>query len=236
MSDAVTNVGAALAEAQDKKAARPRRPQTKAATTQGTPRPMTERFRRAVNARPVITFETAARLVPTAEQIAAIVRLFGLDDVDYAAIRERTEEAVVSMAKAIRPALVGVNFDGEENTKGFEMHLQRIAGAFVGSAHGAASFYETKRQQARDLNSKCNADRDEDRMGVDGLANRAQRAREFAAQLGLKAHATLAAAEGALSAYEHLIGSPWKPYEGQQDNGAAVAREAADAQAAALGI
>ena len=73
-------------------------------------------------------------------------------------------------------------------------------------------------------------------MGIDGLANRAQGARQFAASLSVKAYATLAAAEGALSAYAHIIGSEWKPYTSPSDNGAAVSRDAASAQAAALGI
>jgi hypothetical protein len=246
MSDATASIADAITDAQAAKliaAATGKRPAAKAtnkalvkSTTEGAPRSEAERFRRSTNARPVITFESAARLVPTHEQVANIVRSFGLDDVDYHAIREAVEESVGTMGKALRPALVSVGFDGEENAKGLEMHMQRIVGAFVGSAHGAASFYETKRNAARELNSQFNADREEDRMGVDGMANRAQRAREFAASLGLKAYATLAAADGALAAYEHLIGSPWKPYEGQQDNGAALAREAAASQASALGF
>ena len=220
MSDAITNVAAALTSAQARKSSRPGKP---AARTANAPTSESaRRFAKAANARPLITFETAARLVPSDAQIAAIITGFGLDDVNYPEIRDASEAAFAAMAKALEPALVVDLGNGETNNKALEMHLQRIAGAFVGSAHGAATFYENKRQQARELGSQFNEAREEDRMGIDGMANRAQRAREFAAALGLKAYATLAAAEGALSAYEHIIGSTWKPYEGRQDNGAGV--------------
>ena len=237
MSDAMTNVGEALVAAQAKKArkAAPKNPKAQAPQT-NEQAARAARFARAANTKPVITLDSAARLIPSHDQIAAIVRSFGLDDVDYADIRDKTEEAFVTMARAIEPSLSVAGYDGSVNTKGFEMHLQRLAGAFVGSAYGAASFYETKRQAARELSSGfANDDRDEDRMGIDGQANRAQRAREFAAQLALKAYATVAAAEGALSAYEHMIGSPWKPYEGATE-ARSIARDAAKAQADALGI
>ena len=90
---------------------------------------------------------------------------------------------------------------------------------------------------ARDLNSKvANEDRDEDRMGVDGLANDAERAREFAAQMAVQAFALLAAAEGAVDAYAQVTGSDWKPYQGNSRPATSVSRQAADAQIAALGF
>jgi hypothetical protein len=235
MSDAATNVAAALTSAQARKTTRADKPK---ATTR-TAAPQSEsarRFAAAANARTPITFESAARLVPSDTQIGSIIAGFGLDDVNYAEIRDASEAAFAAMSSALASALVIDLGNGETNNKALEMHLQRVAGAFVGSAHGAATFYEAKRQQARELGSKFNEAREEDRMGIDGMANRAQRSREFAASLGLKAYATLAAAEGALSAYEHIIGSAWKPYEGRQDNGAGVSRDAAAAQAAALGF
>lgn len=235
MSDATTNVAAALTAAQAKKTTRASKPQAaKVQTPEQTA--SVRRFAAAAKARPAITFETAERLCPDAAQIANIVRGFGLDDVDYAAIRDAAEAGLATTGKALAHSLVVTDMNGETNHKALEMVLQRVAGSFVAAAFGAANFYETKRQAARELNSKFNDAREEDRMGVDGMANRAQRAREFAASLALKAYATLAAAEGALSAYEHLIGSPWKPYEGTQDNGATLARDAANAQASALGF
>ena len=44
------------------------------------------------------------------------------------------------------------------------------------------------------------------------------------------------AAEGAVAAYEHIVGETWKPYERQVENpGQTVSRQAADLQMAALG-
>lgn len=178
--------------------------------------------------RTVVTFATAERECPNAGQVANIVTAFGLADVDYNAIRETTEEQVARSAKALADNL---------SEKAIEMHLQRIVDAFVRSAHGAGTFYESRAKMARDLSSKLmNEDRDEDRMGVDGGANRAERAREFAAQMGLQAYALLAAAEGAVDAYAQVTGSDWKPYEGQARPAMAVDRQAAAAQMAALGM
>ena len=147
---------------------------------------------------------------------------------DYHAIREVTEEQVARSAKVLADNL---------SDKAIEMHLQRIVDAFVRSAHGAGTFYESKAKIARDLNSKVmNQDRDEDRMGVDSTANRAERAREFAAQMALQAYALLAAAEGAVDAYAQVTGNDWKPYEGQARLAMAVDRQAAAAQMAALGM
>lgn len=231
MSDAITNVAAALTTAQARKAARTGKTSKPAVISSSA-----QRFQRATDTRPVITFEAARALCPTADQVAMITTGFGLEDVDYAEIRDSVEASFAAMAKTLEPALVSEGFDGQPNNKALEMHLQRIAGAYVGSAFGSASFYETKRQQARELNSQFNQDREEDRTGIDGLANRAQRAREFAATLSLKAYATLAAAEGAISAYAHIIGSDWKPYTSPSDNGASLSRNAAGAQATALGF
>ena len=48
-------------------------------------------------------------------------------------------------------------------------------------------------------------------MGVDGGANRATRAREFAAQMGLQAIALLAAAEGAVEGFKAATGNDGSP-------------------------
>ncbi len=182
----------------------------------------------ALGQREVISFRTAARECPDATQVANIVRAFGLPDVDYAAIRETTEEMVARAAVALQ---------GNLSERAVEMHLGRIVDAHVRSAHGAGLFYGTKAKVARDLNSKvANEDRDEDRMGVDGLANDAERAREFAAQMAVQAFALLAAAEGAVDAYAQVTGSDWKPYQGNSRPAASVNRQAADAQIAALGF
>ncbi len=178
--------------------------------------------------RTVITFKSAARECPDATHAASITRAFGMVEVDYDAIREATEEHIARSAAALANNL---------SDRAIEMHLQRIVDAFVRSAHGAGTFYQGKGKIARDLNSRvANEDRDEDRMGIDGTANRAERAREFAAQMALQAYALLAAAEGAVDAYAHVVGSDWKPYEGASRPAMAVDRQAAAAQMAALGM
>ena len=178
--------------------------------------------------RTVISFATAARECPDAAQAATIARAFGLNEVHYHAIREATEEQVARSAKVLSDNL---------SDKAVEMHLQRIVDAFVRSAHGAGTFYESKAKIARDLNSKVmNQDRDEDRMGVDGTPNDAERAREFAALMGVQAFALLAAAEGAVDAYAQVTGSDWKPYQGTSRPAMAVDKQAAAAQIAALGF
>ncbi len=103
------------------------------------------------------------------------------------------------------------------------------------SAHGAGNFYDTKAAQARQLTSAIgNEDRDEDRQGVDGTANKAQRACEFAAEVGLQAYALLAAAQGAVDAYAHVVGKDWKPYEGMAAPSRAVSTRSLAMQAGAF--
>ena len=178
--------------------------------------------------RTVVSFITAARECPDATQAVGIARVFGFNEVDYHAIREATEEQIAHSAASLKDNL---------SDKAMEMHLQRIVDAFVRSAHGAGAFYQGKAKIARDLNSRiANEDRDEDRMGVDGTANRAERAREFAAQMALQAFALLAAAEGAVDAFAQVTGSDWKPYEGAIRPAMNVDRQAAAAQMAALGM
>jgi hypothetical protein len=178
--------------------------------------------------RTVIGFKTAVQVCPNATHAAAISRAFAIVEVDYDAIREVTEEQVARSAAALSAHL---------SDKATELHMQRIVDAFVRSAHGAGVFYGTKASLARDLSSQvANEDRDEDRMGVDGTANRANRAREFAAQMAMQAFALLAAAEGAVDAYAQVTGNDWKPYEGNTRPAMNVDRQAAEAQMAALGM
>ena len=176
--------------------------------------------------RTVVTFQAAVQVCPHAGVAANISRLFGMEPVDYHAVREATEEHVARSAQALAANL---------SERAIEMHLQRVVDAFVRSAHGAGMFYESKADQARDLSSKiANEDRDEDRMGVDGLANRAERARDFAAQMGLQAYALLAAAEGAVDAYAQVTGSDWKPYSSGTPSPQGIARQSATAQLGAF--
>ena len=91
--------------------------------------------------------------------------------------------------------------------------------------------------EARDATAKAANDlRDEDLDGPVGFDSNAQRKREFAADMGIQAHALRMAAEGAVAAYEHIVGESWKPYERQVDNpGQSLDRKAAELQMAALG-
>jgi hypothetical protein len=105
-----------------------------------------------------------------------------------------------------------------------QMHLQSVVGAFVSSACGAGQFYSQKVTTARELTTRLsNDDRHEDR------------ARQFAAETGLQAHALLAAAEGAVSAFAHITGEDWKPYEAARTTPQTVSRQSAAAELAAFG-
>ena len=54
------------------------------------------------------------------------------------------------------------------------------------------------------------------------------------AEMGLQAHALMAAAEGAVHAYAHITGDDWKPYEASTPAASTVQRRSADAMRAAL--
>jgi hypothetical protein len=177
--------------------------------------------------RQAITFELVQAHAPHAGLAENLSRTFGIDPVDYAAILEATEENIGLSAKALQPTL---------NDKAMEIHLQRVVGSFVSSAYGAATFYGTKVTQAKDLTMKSqNDDRDEDRGGVSGFESKAERARQFAAEMGLQAYALMAAAEGAVSAYAHITGDDWKPYEAPAAPASSTSRQSAEAQMAAFG-
>jgi len=180
---------------------------------------------RTPQARQAITLELVIRMAPSRTQAENIATAFGLNEVDFNAIREATEEQVGLSATALATTL---------NEAALRIHFQRIVGAHVASAHGAAEFYGKKISEARDLTARlANDDRDEDREPVYGFESKAQRAREFAAQAGLQAYALLAAATGAVHAYAEITGDDWKPYQAAQP-AATVSRQAAAAQMTAF--
>ena len=177
--------------------------------------------------RQIYTLEYATAICPHEGLADNLSTTFGLNPVDARSIRENTEEQIVRGANELTDNL---------NDKAMQMHLQRIVGAFVSSACGAAQFYGQKISQARDLTSRlANDERDEDRDGPSGFENRAARARLFAAETGLQAFALLAAAEGAVAAYAHITGEDWKPYEAPRPASQSVSRQSADAEMAAFG-
>ena len=76
---------------------------------------------------------------------------------DYDGIREATKDRIGLSGEALQPTV---------NEPAMKIHLQRVVGSFVSSAHGAAQCYGSKVTQARDLTSElANDDRDKDREG-----------------------------------------------------------------------
>jgi hypothetical protein len=176
--------------------------------------------------RQAITFELVARLAPHQGLADNLIRTFGLPPVEYDAIRAATRDHVARAAAVFGTAL---------SEKALQIHLQRVTGAFVSSAFGAAQFYGTRKSAAMELTSKLlNDDRDEDREGPAGFESKAERARLFAAEMALQSFALMAAAEGALAAYAEITGEEWKPYTAPPAPAAAVARKSAATEMAAL--
>ena len=164
--------------------------------------------------RQTYTLEYATAICPHEGLANNLSTTFGLNPVDAAGIRETTEEHIVRASNELVDNL---------NDKAMQMHLQRVVGAFVSSACGAGQFYGQKVSQAIDLTSRLAND------------DRAARGRLFAAETGLQAYALLAAAEGAVSAYAHITGETWKPYEAPRMNSQSVSRQSAAAEMAAFG-
>ncbi len=189
-----------------------------------TPRPTA----RVVPLRKGTTLEMVRLACPDATQAALIAESFGSPVIDSDGIRELHERMIIETADALGEGL------GE---RAMQIHLQRIVGSYVGSAHGAGQFYSRAVTEARDLTAKAANDlRDEDLDGPVGFESAAQRKREFAADMGIQAHALRMAAEGAVAAYEHVVGERWKPFERPVENpGHTLDRKAAEMQMAALG-
>jgi hypothetical protein len=183
---------------------------------------------RVVPLRRGTTLEMVRLVCPDAAQALRIAESFGLTVLDGDGIRDLHQRLVSETTDALSEGL---------NERAMQIHLQRIVGAYVGSAHGAGQFYSRAVTEARQATAKlANDTRDEDLEGPVGFESAAQRKREFAAEVGLQAHALCMAAEGAVAAYEHAVGESWKPFERQQDQPAeAVSRKAAEVQIAAFG-
>ena len=183
---------------------------------------------RVVPLRKGTTLEMVRLACPDTTQAALIAESFGSPVIDSDGIRELHERMIVETADALGEGL------GE---RAMQIHLQRIVGSYVGSAHGAGQFYSRAVTEARDLTTKAANDlRDEDLDGPVGFESAAQRKREFAADMGIQAHALRMAAEGAVAAYEHVVGERWKPFERPVENpGHTLDRKAAEMQMAALG-
>ena len=164
---------------------------------------------------------------PDAAQANRISESFGLATLDSDGIRDLHERLIVETADALKEGL---------SERAMQIHLQRIVGSYVGSAHGAGQFYSRAVTEARDATAKLSNDRrDEDLDGPVGFDSAAQRKREFAAEVGVQAHALRMAAEGAVAAYEHVVGESWKPFERLIEHaGETISRKAAEVQMAAF--
>ncbi|MEX2696317.1 hypothetical protein [Rhizobium mongolense] len=183
---------------------------------------------RVVPLRKGATLEMVRLTCPDTAQAMLIAESFGTVVVDSDGIRYLHERLIIETADSLSEGL------GE---KAMQIHLQRIVGAYVGSAHGAGQFYSRAVSEARDATAKsANYARDEDLDGPVGYDSAGQRKREFAADMGIQSHALRMAAEGAVAAYRQVIGEAWKPFDRPVDNpGQSLDRKAAEAQMAALG-
>lgn len=192
------------------------------------PRTAPRQTARVVQLRKGTSIEMVRLACPDTAQAILIAESFGSPVIDSDGIRELHERMIVETAEALGEGL------GE---RAMQIHLQRIVGSYVGSAHGAGQFYSRAVTEARDLTARLANDlRDEDLEGPVGFESAAQRKREFAADMGIQAHALRMAAEGAVAAYEHVVGERWKPFERHAENpGQTLDRKAAEMQMAALG-
>jgi hypothetical protein len=183
---------------------------------------------RAAQTRKGTTLEMVRLCCPDGNQASLISESFGLPVLDSDGIREFHQRSLIEGADILSEGL---------SDKAMQIHLQRIVGSYVGSAYGAGQFYSKAVTEAKDASARlANDARDEDLEGPVGFDSAAQRKREFAADMGLQSHALRMAAEGAVAAYEHIVGESWKPYERQVENpGQSVSRKAAELQMAALG-
>ena len=173
-----------------------------------------------------ISLELVIRRAPDHQLVENLARTFGLEAVDYDTIRDAFFAQIVASGKTLEEAL---------NERALQIHLQRIVGAHVASAYGAAQFYGAKLSTATDLTTRLgNDDRDEDRGGPSGFEDKAARARRFAAEMALQSYALRAAAEGAVLAYAEVTGETWKAYEAPQPAAASVSRRSATVEMAAF--
>jgi len=174
------------------------------------------------------TLEMVRHACPDAPQASRICESFGLTIVDSDGIRALHQRQLIESADVLKEGL---------SEKAMQIHMQRIVGSFVGSAYGAGQFYSRTVTEARDLTTKLsNDDRNEDLDGPVGFNSRAQRKREFAAEMGLQAHVLRMAAEGAVSAYEDITGETWRPYEraGSANPAPSIDQKAASLQMSAF--
>ena len=183
---------------------------------------------KVVQLRKAATLEMVRHTCPDSAQASLISESFGLPVIDSDGIRELHHQMIIDTADSLNEGL---------GNRAMQIHLQRIVGSYVGSAHGAGQFYSKAVTEARDATARgANDTRDEDLDGPVGFDGAAQRKREFAADMGQQAHALRCAAECVVAAYEKVVGEAWKPFQRQVENpGQSVDRKAAELQMAAFG-
>lgn len=165
------------------------------------------------------TIERVDLLCPTDGQAAKIAQTFAMPEADFDTIAQTVFDSFKDIADSIKAHM---------NERAMDMLLQRLAGSYVSAAIGAGSFYGSKVIEARQATSSlANDDRDEDRGGAAGFDSRADRARKFAADVGMQAFVLRAAAHGAVNAYAEITGNIWKPYDRDADAAPSVARRSA---------
>jgi hypothetical protein len=181
------------------------------------------------------TLADVLRLAPDDDRMALIANHFGFDIPDVAELTGLGSNAVRDQYDALSPILV-FQCRGEDDFRAMKMHLDRVVDAYVRSAYGAANFYESRRQIAKDAKDRwANEHRDEDRMGVDGGENRSDKLVRIAAEHAGKAYALSCIASGACAAYAELLGEAWVPYQNRA-NSRAVSQAAVAALEDAIGI
>jgi hypothetical protein len=170
------------------------------------------------------TFEMAVLLCPHEGTAQAIAESFGLIVPEFEQIKSEHERALKTMWLSFEEAL---------NEKATEMHFQRIVGSLVSSAVGAGNFYSAKLLDARAATARA-GDGGQEQDAPVGLESKAQRAREFAADMAMQAYTLLAAAAGAVAAYKEITGQDWRPYQKTEEPGS-LERRSVEAQMNAFG-
>ncbi|MDE7548194.1 hypothetical protein PY793_09405 [Acetobacter fabarum] len=183
----------------------------------------------------VPTLKAAKDIVPDETRVAQIVSHFAIETADTDELIGTGDAIVRDQFNILYPVLVN-QIRGDDNLTALKMHLDRIVDALVRSAIGAANFYETRRQIARDAKDQfANEHRDQDRMGVDGGENQVVKLARIAAENGVKAYSVTCVAEGACRAYAELMGEEWKAYQNTRSK-QPVDEKATAAMLDALGI
>jgi len=169
------------------------------------------------------TFEMAVQLCPHQGIAENVAQAYGLIVPEYEQIKTEHERALKAMWHS---------FENSLNEKATEMHFQRLVGSLVASAVGAGRFYSDKVSDARAASTRGH-DTGQEQDAPFGLESKAQRTREFAADMAMQAYALLAAADGAVAAYKEITGTDWKPYAAQPEG--SLEQRSTEAQMNAFG-